>query len=232
MSTLRYCTNGCTRKTGDEKIRVQLDPDNPSRICGRCESNLATWLRDIPTNYTLLPTFLEHGTTERNPDSKATKRSEVAAPMRLDVIDLLDERLGRKWHGTHVTEDRRGVIGILHAHVERVRDERNLTATIVGSVTTYAAFLHRHQLWLVEQDWISDLYNEIKALNKAVEEATGKYRRPPVGKCHIEDDDGKPCAGPLFASDYGGVHCARCSETWDSGHLRQLGLAQAEQGTA
>lgn len=226
--TIRYCANGCTRRHDDQRIPVQLDAHTRSRICPRCEDHLNTWLRDIPTNYALLPRFVPHGTTEQNPDSKTTKRAEVAAPMRLEVIDLLDERRGRKWQGLTPTTDRRGVIGTLQAHAERVQEERHLPPIATADVAGYCRFLTRHLLWIVEQDWVADFTTEIKQLNKRVSEAAGIYRRPPVGHCHVvTSETGTPCGGPLFAADYGGVHCARCSATWDAAHLRQLGLAQA-----
>jgi hypothetical protein len=230
---IRYCANGCTRRDGDQRNRVQLRGDTQSRICGHCEDNLTKWLTHIPTNYTLLPGFIAHGTTEQNPESKATKRAEAAAPMRLEVIDLLDTRLGRKWQGLTPTSDRRGVIGTLQAHAEAVQDGRNLTAPLPTHVTGYCAFLRRHLLWIAEQDWVTEFATEMKALNRTVAEAAGIYQRPPVGRCHVPTgDDDTPCGGPLFASDYGGVHCVRCSATWDAAHLRQLGLAQAQQETA
>lgn len=229
MSEIRYCGNGCTRRDGDRRDPIQLSPDTRSRICGRCENDLDTWLDHIADNYGRLPGFILHGTTERNPDSKTTKRAEAAAPMRLEVIDLLDERLGRKWQGLTPTTDRRGVVGTLQAHAEAVQDGRNLTADLPATVTGYVAFLRRHLLWIAEQDWVTDFTTEIKALHRSVSEAAGIYRRPPVGHCHVAtDDDGAVCGGPLFASNYGGVHCARCSATWDADHLRQLGLAQAQ----
>jgi hypothetical protein len=226
MTAIRYCANRCTRRTGDTRTRVQLPSGNPSRICGRCEKHLTDWLRDIPTNYALLPGFIHHGTTEPNPGSKATKRSEEAAPMRLGVIDLLDQRHARKWLGLVPTEARRGAIGTLHAHADRVRDERPLTGDLPDTVTGLCGFLARHLLWIAEQDWVVEFTIEVKALNRAVAEAVGIYQRPPVGKCHITTDDGTPCGGPLYASEYAGVSCHRCQATWDPAHLRQLGMAQ------
>lgn len=226
---IRYCVNGCTRRDGNRRDRVQLTRDNASRICGRCEANLTDWLTTIPQHYALLPRFTQHGTTEQNPETKTTKRSEAAAPMRLEVIDLLDERLGRKWSGMTPTTDRRGVIGILQAWTETVHDGRNLTAALPTTVAAHCAFLRRHMLWIVEQEWVTDFTAEVKALNRAVSEAAGIYRRPPVGTCHVIPEDAtQPCGGPLFASQYGGVYCARCTATWDPDHLRQLGLAQQE----
>lgn len=222
MSDITYCANRCT--SGPDKRRRTTKP--PSQLCGPCETDLHRWLTAIPQNYALLPQFINHGTAEKNPDSKATKRAEAPAPMRLEVIDLLDTRLGRKWLGTAPADDRRGILGTLQSHVDHLRDERSL-APSDPTVATACALLDRHRLWLAEQDWIDELYADVKAAHRSIADAIGDYRRPPVGRCHIATDDDPACGGPLFANTYGGVRCAKCKAEWDADHLRQLGLAQA-----
>lgn len=222
---ITYCANGC--KQGG-KNRVQTTP--PSKICARCEDRIHSWLTKIPDAYALLPTFIEHGSTDPNPGSKTTKRAEVAAPMRLEIIDLLDTRFGRKWLGTAAANDRRGVAGALKVHVERLQEERPLTTDHDHrSVSAACALLDRHRLWIAEQDWVTYLYDDLHDLHRALSDAIGNYRRPPVGRCHLVLDNDDTCAGKLYANAYGGVRCARCAATWDAGELRLLGLALAQQ---
>lgn len=227
MSDINYCANGCTRRHGDEYLPVTTE--GKSQLCNQCESRFHDWLTKIPENYALAPMFVEHGTTDKNPESKATKSANAPAPMRLDIIDLLDTRRGRKWNGTEVTEDRRGTIGTLQAYASELIDTRPLTATpLPTSVSGCCALLDRHRLWLTEQEWIPDAYADIKKLHRSLSDAIGDYRQKPVGKCHtIPENAETACGGSLFAGTYGGVHCARCGATWDADHLRQLGLAQA-----
>lgn len=225
---LHECLNGCHTNAGPVYI------EGRAKICPHCEKRMKGWLNHISDNYLLLPTFIEHGTADKNPESKITKRAEAAAPMRLEVIDLLDTRLGRKWLGTAPAHDRRGVIGTLRVHVERLIEERPLTATTWAdtSVTQACDLLHRHLLWLAEQDWITYLYEDLSTLNRALADAVGDYRRPAVGSCHVVPEGAtSPCGGPLFANATGGVHCARCRAEWEPERLRQLGLAQAEART-
>jgi hypothetical protein len=227
MSELNYCANGCTTRHGD--THHQVTTEGKSQLCNHCEDRLHTWLTKIPDHYALLPTFLEHGTVDRNPDSKATKAVNAGAPMRLDIVDLLDTRRGRTMNGLAPTTDRRGVIGTLKVHVERLCEERPLTTIQAISVTTACNLLDRHRLWLAEQDWIADLYDDIRILHRNLSDAIGEYRRPPVGACHLlKDDSNTACGGGLYANPYGGVRCTRCGATWDAAHLRQLGLAQAQ----
>lgn len=222
-----YCVNACTRRHGDEWQPVTTEP--PSQLCPRCEDNLHRWLVKIPETYALLPTFIEHGAAERNPESKATKSANAPAPMRLDIIDLLDTRLGRHWNGMAPAHDRRGTIGFLRVHVERLCEERPLTQGWDDtSVSEACKLLDRHRLWICEQDWVAYLYEDLRTINRELSDAVGDYRRPPVGRCHIENDDNEEaCGGPLHANQYGGVRCGRCGATWDADNLRLLGLAQA-----
>ena len=144
------------------------------------------------------------------------------------MLDLLDTRHGRKWLGTAPAVDRRGVLGDLLGSVDTLIDRRPLTATPRPD-TVYDAcrLLARHRLWIGEQDWAADLHADLQRINRALLNAVGEHRRPPVGRCHLTDPDtGKPCGGPLLVSRYGGgVHCGRCRNTWDTSQLRILGLA-------
>lgn len=227
MSGIIYCVNGCTRKHGDEWQPVTTEP--PSQLCRRCEDRLGQWINTIPEKYALLPIFLEHGAAERNPDSKATKSATTQAPMRLDIIDLLDVRRGRHWNGTQPTTDRRGVVGILKVHIDRVIEDRSLThLSPITTITEACKFLDRHLLWIVEQEWVEYLYEDIRQLVRTLADAVGEYRQKPVGRCHIEPEGSDaPCGGPLYANPYGGVRCARCPAEWPADQLRLLGLAQA-----
>lgn len=220
---ITYCANGC--KTA---AKLKARTNGPSRLCSKCEDRLHQWLTKIPDAYALLPGFIEPGTAEPNPGSKATKKAEVAAPIRLEVLDLLDNRHGRQWLGTAPAHDRRGVAGVLQSHVERLQEERPLTAEHDDrNVTAACALLDKHRFWLAEREWITDIYEDIQKLNREISDAIGEYRRPPVGRCHIDSDKG-PCDGKLFATAYGGVHCVRCQATWDAGELRLLGMALAQ----
>lgn len=226
MSQINYCLNGCTKRHGDDWHPATTE--GPSKLCDQCENRLHTWLTKIPDIYAILPSFLEHGTTETNPGSKATKSADVPAPMRLDIVDMLDTRYGRHWNGLAPTTDRRGTIGTLKVHTDRLREERPLTGPHRDTVSEACALLDRHRLWLAEQHWVEFLYEDVRVLYRQLSDATGDYRRPPVGRCHIDTDDDGTCGGPLHANQYGGVHCGKCGTTWDADHLRTLGLAQAQ----
>lgn len=224
---IRYCTTRC-RTNGNPR-----QTDGRSHLCTHCETQLHHWLTQIPDLYTTLHLFLQPGTTDRNPDTKASKQPYAPAPVRLEILDLLDTRHGRIWNGTAPAHDRRGVIGTLKVYVEQLQEERRLTTPIDDTnVTAACALLDRHRLWIAEQPWVQYLYDELKLIHRQLSDGIGEYRRPPVGHCHITtDDSGQPCGGNLYANNYGGVRCSRCTATWDAQHLRLLGIAQAQADT-
>lgn len=229
MSEINYCTNGCTRREGDLTHRITTE--GKSQLCSHCEDRFHTWLTKLPDAYTLLPLFVEHGTTDRNPESKTTKATDAPAPMRLDVIDLLDTRPGRRWNGTEPTDDHRGVIGTLKPWVEQLCDERPLTTITSITVTSACQILDRHRLWIAEQDWVGDLYDDIRQLHRTVSNAVGDYRQKPVGRCTKVKDESE-CGGPLFPNATAGVTCARCNDHTPADRLRILGQALADQEIA
>jgi hypothetical protein len=227
MTEIHYCANGCTRRHGDRSDRAQTE--GKSQLCTQCEDRLQDWLKKIPDNYALVPLFIEHGTTDTNPESKATKGATAQAPMRLDAIDLLDTRRGRIWNGLAPATDRRGVIGVLQPWVDITREGRTLTSITTITVVSACQLLGRHLLWIAEQDWAVELYDDIKKLHRSLADAVGDYRQKPVGHCTlVPDGTDKPCGGALFPNKAGGVTCSTCRETWGQDRLRLLGLAISE----
>lgn len=225
ISELTYCANGCTRNHEGTRIPVTTEP--PSLLCGRCEDNLRRWLKEIPERYALLPTFIGHGTTPKDPDHVTTRQTEAPAPMRLEIIDLLDTRRGRHF-GIIPAADRRGTLGTLHAHAQYIRDEKHLARNPQPTVHSEAALIERWLLWLTEQDWVTEPYRELRVLHRQLGDAIGEHRPRPVGTCVIDTGDGE-CGGPLLPSRLGGVHCPRCDATWDIDELRRLGLILTQE---
>jgi hypothetical protein len=226
MSELIYCANGCTRNHEGTRIPVTTQP--PSLLCVRCEDNLRAWLKEIPERYALLPTFIDHGTTPKDPDHVVTRQTEAPAPMRLEIVDLLDTRRGRKWSGIAPALDRRGTLGTLHAHAQRIRDEKALASQPHPTVTTETQLIQRWLLWLTEQDWVTEPYRELRMLHRQLGDAIGEHRPRPVGTCVVDYGEGE-CGGPLLPSRLGGVHCPRCDATWDIDELRRLGLILTQE---
>lgn len=228
MSEVRYCANGCTRLSAGERIPATTEP--PSNLCNRCEENLKKWLTEIPDRYAKLEQFLDPDTTPNdNPDVKRGRQIHAPAPLRLEVLDLLDERRGRKWQGLAPTTDRRGTVGTLHAIATEIRDTRHLTKLVKRpTVRGEAALILKHMFWLAEQEWVADTHEELRTLHRLLGDAIGEHRPRAVGVCVVDNGEGE-CGGPLLPSRLGGVHCPRCGSTWDIDELRRLGLLLTQE---
>lgn len=238
------CLNGCHSGSGD--ARRPVETQGPALICtgkGSCTERLTGWLRAIPDAYALLPAVVDHGTVAGNPENVRVKNPDPPAPMRLEILDLLDQRAER------------GALGVLRSWCDLVEDQRHLmrwcdcsharpshtghctmigcdcrsfterTVTVYGTVSVLLANLP----WATEQDWIGDLYAEIKQLHRQLRDAVGEYRTHPVGTCKAQppgQGETAVCGGPLFMDrEKRAVRCAECGNTQaaDSG-LRELGL--------
>src|SRR5262245_56874902 len=116
------CVSGCRTAPDSDGNRYPVRTDPPSLVCRRCEDRLQAWLERIPDAYAHLPLFIQPGSVDANPESQATKRAHPPVPLRLEVLDLLDTRLGRIWLGTHPDETRRGALGILESWGRLIRE--------------------------------------------------------------------------------------------------------------
>lgn len=122
-----HCLNGC--HTGHGADRTPRETEGDALICKRCIKQLDTWLRAIPETYALLPRFIQHGSVETNPESAHVKIPDPPAPMRLEIVDLLDTRRGYQYDDDGmplVGDTRRGVFGTIVAWSARIHLDRNL----------------------------------------------------------------------------------------------------------
>jgi hypothetical protein len=241
------CLNGCERQAGD--VREQVPCQDDQRLCASCRKRLDKWLRALPESFGFLLWVKDHGTVPSDPGTKHTKRPDPPAPMRLEVVDLLDTRSAR------------GVLGVVHSWAEMVRDLRHDTrpctcsharashthhCSAIGcgcqeyrpvdaTVARECAYLITNLAWCTQQEFAGDLYDEIRILTRTLNDTVGEYRPKPVGKCAVildraptEDDATVQvlCGGALVMDREGtGVHCLTCGARHEANHeLRALGL--------
>ena len=188
---------------------------------------LADTLEDIQTTTALLPFFVFPGTAVDDGQQVKGKRVDPPAPVRLDVIALVDKRTVNRYPGDIVP-----VLAVLEAWGRMVREERELEqpkakATVIGE----AVFLTRHLAWIEAQPWVDELAKELRDVKSALHSAIGDHAPRPVGSCPVVDPDNGECNGRLYQDRYGGmsVTCRKCGETWGETELRRLGLVIGEQ---
>ena len=194
-------------------------------VCPHHRRWLAESLDDIVITYALLPDFYEPGTAVDDGHQVKGKRVDPPAPVRLDVIALLDRRTLAQHPGDLVP-----VLAVLEAWAALVRDERNLQPCRTAStVTREVATLIAHLDWITTQPWIPDMAAELRDVKSALHSAIGDHAPRPVGTCPVIHPDTGECNGKLYQDRYGGmsVTCRKCGETWGETELRRLGLMQS-----
>ena len=194
-------------------------------VCPGHRRWLADTLDDIVITYALLPHFYEPGTAVDDGQQVRGKRVDPPAPVRLDVVALLDRRTLAQHPGDLVP-----VLAVLEAWAALVRDERNLkTCRTTATVTREVGTLIAHLDWITAQAWVPDMAAELRDVKSALHSAIGDHAPRPVGTCPVVHPDTGECGGKLYQDRYGGmsVTCRKCGETWGETELRRLGLMQS-----
>lgn len=198
---------------------------NGTLVCPGHTRWLTESIDDVVVTYALLPHFYEPGTATDDGQQVRGKRVDPPAPVRLDVVALLDKRTIARHPGDIVP-----VLAILEAWARLVRDERQLQpCRRQTTVTSEAGTLLAHIDWIICQPWVDELAREIREVKSALHSAIGDHAPRPVGTCPIVHPDTGECGGKLYQDRYGGmsVTCRRCGETWGETELRRLGLMQS-----
>lgn len=221
-----FCIRGCTRR---DRHEADCEGDCPGceprttehgHLCRGCIDQLERWLKEIPDRYALLPQYLTpQAERDQSPESKHTKRPQAPTPVRLDVIDLLDTRLGRKWLGTEPTEDRRGTIGTLLAIANELRTKPRHDSNVFHEAGFLLESVHK----LAELDHVADVYDELRILHRELGDAVGQHPPRPVGRCGVVKKTGEICGGNIYPTDTGGAKCRGCGADWTYENLRFLG---------
>lgn len=194
-------------------------------VCRHHRRWMGETIDDIVITYALLPDFYEPGTAIDDGHQVKGKRVDPPAPVRLDVVALLDRRTI-----AHNPGDLVPVLAILESWARLIREERQLQpCKRQATVTSEAGTILAHLDWISAQPWIDELARELREVKAALHSAIGDHAPRPVGRCPVVHPDAEgACDGALYQDRYGGmsVTCRRCGEVWGEAELRRLGLMQ------
>jgi hypothetical protein len=207
-------------------ILPHKDPANARKglVCDSHQRWIKSTLVDIMESLSLLPHFYEPGTAIDDGRQVHGTRIDPAAPVRLDVVALLDRRT-QQWHPS----DPVPVMAVIESWARLVREERDLEIrTGPAILSEEVQLLTRHQDWIITQAWVDDYASEIRSIQTALRNAIGDHAPRAVGKCPIVTEHGT-CAGNLYQDRYGrlAVACRRCGEVWNEEELARFGLILA-----
>lgn len=219
------CGNDCKDADASGVLQPRHTEDGRA-ICEECCDRLWKALDNLADYYVRLGAAILPGSVDRNPETKATKRVHAPAPLRIDPVDLSDERhilLG----GSLPVENVRGVVGVLQKWANLIRIQMGSPTLANPTLTTELRRLTGSFDYLVRQPYAPSAYKAIMSTQRKVKDAIGIYRGRPVGKCPVvvtddEAEEGQVCGGALFPVAEG-VKCVACNSVWGSERLAHLG---------
>jgi hypothetical protein len=179
-----------------------------SLACDPCVKELDQLLKGLDEQLPRLRAFVQLGATSPDDGVRAGRRADSPAPLRIDVLSLLDPRNDRspgkilaKWgaiFGTPATPTGlRGALGRI-----------------------------------VEHDQLRAFTRDLRALADEVRRAVGEQgpavRRVATCRRDLPTDDGtRECGGPITAAPDGDIaQCTRCGDKWPRDRWQLLGRLQ------
>ena len=167
-------------------------------------------IAEIVDLYALLPTMLDPST---QPDTSGVrmKRTDPPAPLRLDVVALLDPRTERADDDTSMY-----VLGELDRACAAIRARRGIAQPDTEQpVTAVQRLLAAHAAWCAQHDWFPGLYDIVMPVVAVMRSATGMTPPKPVGRCHLPGRYDEKCGGAVHEIDgEGALECSRCRARW------------------
>ena len=190
------------------------------KICQHHHHKLEQLTTKITDTLTVIKYFYEPGTAQDDGKQIHGKRIDPPAPVRLDILSILDRRTTYKHPGDPIP-----VARILEDWCAIIREDRNLTQPPAPNITHDINTITQHLEWITQQEWVSDFLNELTTINNALNNAIGDNPPQPVGYCPVITDT-QTCNGKLFQNVNNGlsVSCNTCGETWGELELKRLGL--------
>ena len=202
----------------------QADPGY--RTCSSCHQRIHQWLSPITIDEDGRPDSISGLYALLNPRPGATGDNGRRAPgfgprspANDHLIAMKDPRSVKRDLG-----DPHSVPGVLAAWCDALIDERSLIPP-TRTVPAMAKFLDNHLDYLTRQEWVEDLFTELRELHSQLR-AIGQQRRR-IGLCPNTLDAGettKQCAAPLFAPLYSDlIRCYACGREWSGIERLRLG---------
>lgn len=188
-------------------------------LCRNHATRLAGMLRDIATDYTLLPTVLAPGQTGGN--ERRSKGDEAPVPINLHVAALRDAERGGapRDYGDELwyeLPDLPSVPATIHLYAETIRVTLDPTREAVWEVKDANLIAEIRLLLnaidtLTALDQIDEAFADVKRAWAALQSAHGRPRPRTLGRClNVE------CDGPVRERPNTHPWCSTCRRVYDS----------------
>jgi len=203
-------------------------PAEVGNLCRGHYGRLSDTIRDIETQTLELSAVPSMAVVSGRGGSLASHRS----PARIDVLTLTDRRrnaagLGADWDHTRY-DDTPEVLDTLGSWARMVREERGFTTDGHATVVSESETLTRNLEWLAEQQWVDEMYDDLRKLLTVLKRVNGDPDDKPAGRCYLPQADGV-CGGAIWIDSVAAhAACGRCGQTWDGRQIAHLNIALDE----
>jgi hypothetical protein len=192
------------------------------RTCDSCADRIREALQEIPGQYTRF-TAVEALLPQVGEDGRRGPGFGSRSPARDVIIALTDRRT------TWTADDRlHNPVNVLHSWALMVREEvgERPSGDLVD-IHADAALLVRRLDHITRQEWVGDLWREVRETVDQLRTLAGEPHPVPIGRCPvIPEGETKECGTPLFAPVYGDtIRCRGCGEEWPRPRWQVLGRA-------
>lgn len=189
-------------------------------LCRAHAAKLGQWLADVEDLYATLDAVPSSAV-----DLNHAHGSVLAAhrsPARMDVLVLRDVRSREQDDEDPDGNHGRGVLEVLGSWARIVREARDLAAPDKpATVTSERGILVAHLDWCLSQDWVDELYADVRAVWALLKSAHGERAPKPQARCWVPQEDGSLCGGPIWA-DPGAAWCGTCRTSWSGADLLRI----------
>lgn len=190
------------------------------RTCNACADRIRDALQEIPAQYARLTTVqaLLPGSGD---EGRRGPGFGSRSPARDVVIAVTDRR-------TTWAEDQRlhHPPSILHAWAQMVREETGeATPPVPPACDVEAVLLIRRLDHVTRQEWVADMWSELREVVDQLRTIAGEPRPLPVGRCpNIPEGADRECGTSLYVRPgTDTITCRACGRQWERRDWLHLG---------
>lgn len=216
----------CITHRSPSEGRAWRRADPGYRTCNACHQRLHAWLSPITVDADGRPDSIPGLYAALSPlpgvGGGGMRRAPgfgSRSPANDHIVAITDPRTSRLEPGDPIS-----VPGVLAEWVALLVEERSLIPP-ARTVPDMARFLDAHLDWITKQDWVEDLYTELRELHSQLR-AIGQQRRR-IGACPNTIDTGdttRQCGAALYAPLHGDqITCWSCDRQWPRDEWIRLG---------
>lgn len=210
------------------------------RTCNSCADRIRDALAEIPAQYArlatvqaLLPGSGDEGRRGPGFGSRSPARDIVIAATDWRTVWSEDSRLHHPPSVLHTwAQQVRAEVGearvagcVCSSGEDEPEPAHCPAASRGGACHTEAVLLTRRLDHVTRQEWVADMWTELREVVDQLRTIAGEPRPLPVGRCpNVPEDKGSECGTPLYVrAGTDTITCRQCGRQWERREWLHLG---------